>query len=239
MPRLKPVKNLHHESLAMSRSICVINPNSNQAVTTGIDTAIEVLRMSRGPAIKCLTLAEGPPGIQSQRDADGVIAPLLQYARSLEDEASAFVIACFSDPGLHALREQSSRPVLGIAECGVLTALTMGQRFGVIAILQTSIPRHLRAFGSMGVLGRLAGELAIDLTVAELADDQNTFQRMVQVGRELRDSYHADVIVMGCAGMARFKERLEDALGLPVTEPTQAAVGMAIARVQVARATND
>ncbi|HMO27821.1 aspartate/glutamate racemase family protein [Enterovirga sp.] len=215
----------------MSRSIYVVNPNSNKAVTAGIDEAVERLRIDGGPAIEALTLEDGPPGIQSQRDADGVVAPLLRLASTLEDEAAAFVIACFSDPGLHALREQSARPVLGIAECGVLTALTMGQRFGVIAILPNSIPRHLRAFGAMGVSGRLAGELAVGLTIAELADDRNTLLRLVQVGRRLRDDYHADTIVMGCAGMARFRRRLEDAVGLPVIEPTQAAVGMAMARV--------
>lgn len=215
----------------MSASIYVVNPNSNKAVTAGIDEAVERLRIDGGPAIEALTLEDGPPGIQSQRDADGVVAPLLRLASTLEDEAAAFVIACFSDPGLHALREQSARPVLGIAECGVLTALTMGQRFGVIAILPNSIPRHLRAFGAMGVSGRLAGELAVGLTIAELADDRNTLLRLVQVGRRLRDDYHADTIVMGCAGMARFRRRLEDAVGLPVIEPTQAAVGMAMARV--------
>lgn len=215
----------------MRRSIYVVNPNSNKAVTAGIDEAVERLRIDGGPAIEALTLEDGPPGIQSQRDADGVVAPLLRLASTLEDEAAAFVIACFSDPGLHALREQSARPVLGIAECGVLTALTMGQRFGVIAILPNSIPRHLRAFGAMGVSGRLAGELAVGLTIAELADDRNTLLRMVQVGTRLRDDHQADTIVMGCAGMARFRQRLEDAVGLPVIEPTQAAVGMAIARV--------
>lgn len=215
----------------MSPSIYVVNPNSNKAVTAGIDEAVERLRIDGGPAIEALTLEDGPPGIQSQRDADGVVAPLLRLASTLEDEAAAFVIACFSDPGLHALREQSARPVLGIAECGVLTALTMGQRFGVIAILPNSIPRHLRTFGAMGVSGRLAGELAVGLTIAELADDRNTLLRLVQVGRRLRDDYHADTIVMGCAGMARFRRRLEDAVGLPVIEPTQAAVGMAMARV--------
>jgi Asp/Glu/hydantoin racemase len=32
--------------------------------------------------------------------------------------------------------------VLGISECGILTALTLGQKFGVIAILEKSIPRQ-------------------------------------------------------------------------------------------------
>jgi Asp/Glu/hydantoin racemase len=217
----------------MSGTIYVINPNSNQGVTAGIDAAVAPLRSADGPAIECLTLAEGPPGIQSQRDVDGLVSPLLKRAAGLENDAAAFVIACFSDPGIHSLREQSERPVLGIAECGVLTALTLGQRFGVIAILPASVPRHLRYFGAMGVMERCAGDLPVGLTVAELADDGRTMDRMTDVGRRLRDTHHADVLVMGCAGMARFREPLEQELGVPVVEPTQAAVTMAIGRARL------
>lgn len=220
----------------MSGTIFVINPNSTQAVTTGIDKAVEPLRSSDGPAIECLTLTEGPPGIQSQAHVDGVIGPLLKRAAGLENEAAAFVVACFSDPGMHALREQSRRPVLGIAESGVLQALTLGQRFGVIAILPTSIPRHLRYFGAMGVMARFAGDLSIGMGVTELSDEEKTLERMTATGKTLRDTHHADVVVMGCAGMARFRRPLEEALGIPVVEPTQAATAMAIGRVRLAAA---
>lgn len=88
-------------------TIYVINPNSTEAVTVAIDEAMEPLRSDDGPDIECLTLAEGPPGIQTQRDVDGVIAPLLKRAAVLENSAAAFVLACFSDPGLHSLREQA------------------------------------------------------------------------------------------------------------------------------------
>ncbi len=215
----------------MAGTIYVINPNSSAAVTAGIDEAMAPLRLAGGPAIACLTLEEGPRGIQSQRDVDGVIGPLLRRAAALESEAAAFVIACFSDPGLHALREQSRRPVLGIAECGVLAAMTLGQRFGVIAILPTSIPRHLRYLGAMGVMQRFAGDLPIGMGVADLADGETTLTRMVDVGRRLRNEHGADVLVMGCAGMARFRQPLEDAVGIPVVEPTQAAAAMALGRV--------
>jgi Asp/Glu/hydantoin racemase len=217
----------------MSGTIYVINPNSSESVTAGIDAAVVPLRSSDGPAIACVTLREGPPGIQSQRDVDGIVLPLLKQAAMLESDAAAFVVACFSDPGMHALCEQSARPVLGIAECGVLTALTLGQRFGVIAILPTSIPRHLRYFGAMGVLDRFAADLSIGLGVSELSDESRTLGRMVDIGRTLRDTHGADVVVMGCAGMARFRETLERELGIPVVEPTQAAVTMAVGRVRL------
>ncbi|MCH3698264.1 aspartate/glutamate racemase family protein, partial [Campylobacter lari] len=54
--------------------------------------------------------------------------------------------------------------------------------------------------------------------------------RMVTVGKTLRDAHGADVLIMGCAGMADLRARLEAACGLPVVEPTQAAVAMAVGR---------
>lgn len=217
----------------VERSLIVINPNSSTAVTAGIDRAVEPLR-GLGLPIRCETLAEGPRGIESQTDADSVIAPMLAMARRMQAEAAGFVVACFSDPGLHAMRERASVPVLGIMESAVLTAMTMGHRFGVIAILPNSVPRHLRAFGAMGVTGRLAGDRALGLTVAELSDPCTTRTRMETVGRTLRDTDQADVLIMGCAGMADYRAGLETALGIPVIDPCQAAVSMAIGRIALA-----
>jgi allantoin racemase len=213
--------------------ILVINPNSTEAVTRGIDEAVEPLRIPGGPAIDCVTLKEGPPGIETQQHVDGVVQPLLKTVQERESEYAAFVIACYSDPGLHSVREATKKPVLGISECGILTALTLGQRFGVIAILQKSIPRHLRYVGAMGVAERFAGELPVGIPVVELSDEKKTFGRMVAVGRELRERHGADVVVMGCAGMARYRKPLQEEIGVPVVEPTQAAVAMAIGRVRL------
>jgi Asp/Glu/hydantoin racemase len=213
--------------------ILVINPNSTEAVTRGIDEAVEPLRIPGGPAIECVTLKEGPPGIETQQHVDGVVPHLLSLVLQKEKQYAAFVIACYSDPGLHSIREVTKKPVLGISECGILTALTLGHRFGVIAILQQSIPRHLRYVGALGVTDRLAAELPVGLGVVELSDEKKTFGRMVEVGRTLREEHGADVLVMGCAGMARYRKPLQDEIGIPVVEPTQAAVGMAIARVRL------
>jgi Asp/Glu/hydantoin racemase len=217
----------------VSAKILVINPNSTEAVTRGIDEALEPLRIAGGPAIECMTLKEGPPGIETQQHVDGVVAPLVRTVRSRDGDFAAFVIACYSDPGLHSVREATKKPVLGISECGILTALTLGQKFGVIAILRQSIPRHLRYIGALGVADRLAGELPVGLGVTELSDEGKTFGRMVEVGKALRDRHGADVVVMGCAGMARYRKPLQDAIGVPVVEPTQAAVAMAIGRVRL------
>jgi Asp/Glu/hydantoin racemase len=218
--------------MTTQRSLIVINPNASTRVTEGIDSAVEPLRSYSVP-IRCETLAEGPPGIESQRQADLTIAPMLGLAARLEPEALGFVVACFGDPGLHALRDQTALPVVGIQEAAVAQALKLGQRFGVIAILPASIPRHLRSFGAMGVLDRLAGDRALGLTVAQLADPDSTLQAMVATGRALRDDDGANVLIMGCAGMAQYRAALEDALGLPVIEPCQVAAATALGQIKL------
>lgn len=212
--------------------ILVINPNSNEAVTEGLRQAVRPLAFAEGPDIVCETLAEGPFGIETQEHVESVALPLRRRVEAAND-ADAFVIACYSDPGLHVAREGTTRPVFGIAESGVLTALARADRFGVIAIKSRSIPRHIRYLRQMGLMDRLAGERPLEMSVAETASGDKTLERMIEVGRELKDRDGAGAIVMGCAGMARHRKPLEEALGIPVIDPTQAAVTMAIGTLQV------
>lgn len=212
--------------------ILVINPNSNEMVTEGLRQALAPLAFTDGPEILCESLREGPAGIETQEHVESVTLPLRRRVEAAND-IDAFVIACYSDPGLHVAREGTQSPVFGIAECGVLTALTRADRFGVIAIKSRSIPRHIRYLRQMGLMDRLAGERPLEMSVAESASGEGTLQRMIAIGRELRDADGAGAIVMGCAGMARHRRPLEDALGVPVIDPTQAAVTMAIGTIMV------
>ncbi len=166
------------------RRILVINPNSNEIVTRGLAEALAPIRFADGPQIECRTLAEGPYGIETQEHVESVTLPLRSLVAG-SNGVDAFVIACYSDPGLHVCREATDRPVFG-------------------------------------------------MSVAETASGEGTLARMIEVGRQLREEDGADVIVMGCAGMARHRKPLEAALGVPVVDPTQAAVAMAVGAVQFA-----
>lgn len=216
----------------MRQTLYVINPNSSEAVTAGIDAAMSPLRRPEGPRIECVTLADGPAGVQTQHDVDRAALSVRRFAVEHAD-AAGFVTACFSDPGLHMLREMPGVRSFGISESAALTAMTLGYRFGVIAILQGSIGRHWRTWGAMGITERVAGEVAIGRTVSELSDQQTTLAAMIDAGKRLRDEAGADVLLMGCAGMAGFRAPLQEAVGLPVVEPTQAAVAMALGRIQL------
>lgn len=212
--------------------ILVINPNSNAGVTAAMAEALAPFARPGGPRIDCMTLEEGPFGIESQADIESVVMPLARLVA--REQAAATVIACFSDPGLHVCREATRAPVLGVREAGVLTAMARADRFGIIAIQNRSIRRHLRALREMGAIGRLAGDRSLDMSVAETASGEATFGRMLEIGRILRDTDGAEAIVLGCTGMARHRAALEAELGLPVIDPTQAAVAMALGAVLAA-----
>jgi allantoin racemase len=211
--------------------ILVINPNSNEEVTERLHEALAPLRFAGGPEIICTTLAEGPIGIETQEDVERVTLPLRRLVS--RQDADAFVIACYSDPGLHVCREATSSPVFGVNECGVLTALSRGDRFGVIAIKHRSIRRHLRYLRQMGLTARLANERPLDMSVAETASGANTLAKMIAIGKDLRDLDGADAVVLGCAGMARHRAALEAELCIPVIDPVQAAVVMALGAISV------
>ena len=217
----------------MNERIVVINPNSSVDVTDGIDAAMEPLRFSDGPSIDCLTLKDGPPGIETQRHVDSVVGPLCDLIEREGNNTDAFVIACFSDPGLHSARETTTRPVMGISESGITTALTLGEKFGIIAILPEGVTRHKRYIRQMGLEGRLAGDRAIGVGVTGLSAEEEVESRMTAGGRKLIEEDGADTLIMGCAGMARYRHRLEDTLGVPVIDPSQAAVADAIAAVRL------
>jgi Asp/Glu/hydantoin racemase len=192
--------------------------------------ALKPLMVDGGPVIECITLEEGPFGIESQADVESVALPLMRMVKN-RDDVDAFVIACYSDPGLHVCREVTKKPVFGIQECGVLTAMSQGDRFGVIAIADVSIKRHLRYLRQMGVMNRLANERALNISVHESAIGLQTFERLCEVGAELRDIDGAEVVILGCAGMAKHRSSLSDFLGIPVIDPVLAATSMAIGAV--------
>ena len=210
--------------------ILVINPNSNEAVTEGMAKELQSFNFSDGPEIVCVSLTQGPFGIESQADVESVKLPLRNMVSERKD-IEAFVIACYSDPGLQVCREATDRPVFGIQECAVLAAMAQGDRFGVIALQELSIRRHLIYLRQMGVIRRFAKERAVNLSVEECASGAKTFDKLCTVAQQLRDDDQADTIILGCAGMASHRSSLESRIGIPVIEPIQAAVSMAMLTV--------
>jgi Asp/Glu/hydantoin racemase len=206
--------------------ILVVNPNSSVACSDGITAALAPFQCPGGPRFEVMTLREGPPAIYGWRDWHAVVEPL---CRLIEREpADAYVIACASDPGLEAARAISPQPVFGVFRCAVAAAVARAGRFGVVAIVDASKARHLAALRSMGLEARLAAEVALNVTMEALLDPQAARQRLIAAARSCAAS-GAGALILGCTGMAHHRAAVEDAAGVPVIEPCQAAAGIALA----------
>ena len=204
------------------RRILVLNPNSSVAVTEAMRRGCRELTLPDTQEVVFATLDGGPAGIESQRDVEMVVLPTCDYFH--QHPAAGYVIGCFSDPALALAREELSAPVVGIAESSFLAAMAVGERFGIIAIKDGSIMRHHRAVRAMGVFDRMGGDRALGLDVAGLLDEERSVDRILEVGRLLCREDGADALILGCATMGVYRDRVEAALGVPVIDPTQAAI---------------
>ncbi len=212
------------------KRVFVLNPNSSPAITASLSACLEPLRRTSAHAIICSELSEAPLGIES--DADVVLAERLAEQRILAEPCQAAVIACFSDPGLPAIRAKARMPVFGIAEAAYCSALMLGRRFGVISLGPASIARHARQIADMGLSARLAGDRAIDMSVAE-GNRPDALETIALVGQQLCVEDGAQVLILGCAGMGGHRAALQDRLGVPVIDPVQAAVAVALSALDL------
>lgn len=210
------------------RKILVINPNSNESVTEGLRESLA--EFSIRADIHCCTLEQGPFGIESDEDIASVI-PLVIDRVSKSTDFAACVIACYSDPGLAQCRDLFDKPVFGMQQSAIETAVALGGRFGVLALSDESIARHLRYIGELGQQGNLAAELPLNITVDEAAKDAGTLNKVIHAGQQLVDEFGVSSVILGCAGMAAIKVAAQKKLPVPVIEPAQAAVCLAIESV--------
>ncbi len=206
----------------MPKTILVLNPNSSTEVTARMQKGCEALLLPDDQVLSFATLPNGPTGIESQRHVESVVIPTCDYC--LSHDADAYVIGCFSDPGLYLLREETERPVFGIGESALQAALARGGRFAIVSINTSSIPRHQRAVRSLGISDQFVGDRALDLGVTELLDRARAIERIIEVGSALRDEDGAKVLILGCSGMGTYRSEVEATLNIPVIDPTQAAV---------------
>ncbi|QBY00080.1 hydantoin racemase [Rhodophyticola sp. CCM32] len=208
-----------------TRQVVVLNPNSSTDVTASMDACLAHQRTLTAHHITCHTLAGAPIGIETDADVNQVGPMVEGFVRATP--ADAYVIACFSDPGVAGLRRAGMPLVFGIAEAAYVGALLHGDRFGVISLGASSVARHRRMIEGFGLLSRLAGDRAVDMSVAEANDFDAAHAAIARTGAALIED-GAQVLILGCAGMGNQRAALQADLGCVVLDPVQAAVSAAV-----------
>ncbi len=214
--------------------ILVINPNSSVAMAEHIRRELERIRRKE-TEITVEHMAGAPSAIESATDAYEAVPLLLRRVRAANEEGyDAILIACFSDPGLEAAREQSEILVLGIQETTLHVAAMLGHKYSVLTPLAKRIPSKEQDARRFKAEGALASVRALGLSVVETdADPKRTKARVLEVARQAVEEDGAEVIVLGCAGMVGYAEAIERDLGVVVLDPTSVAFKVCEALVDV------
>jgi allantoin racemase len=200
--------------------ILVINPNTSEEFNRKLDkTAREYANPST--EVKVLSPKSGPKSIEGIYDEAlsvlGTIEAFVEHERGFD----GFILACYSDPlAVYAIREITTKPVLGIAEASIHLACLLGNKFSIVTTNDRWGPLLHEAVKKYGMESRCASVRTTGLRVLDLESEAAT---MVEKALE-REALAAvkedgaEVICLGCAGMSGFDKALEKKLEVPVLD---------------------
>jgi allantoin racemase len=176
----------------------------------------------------------GAETIESAYDEAYAIPPTLELVKKAnQQDYHAVIIACFSDPGLEAAKEISNIPVIGIEESSLHMAAMLGAKFSVITPRRQRIPSKQEHVHMRGLDYFLASVRSLDLSVAETdAEPEKTKKRVLEVAKQAVED-GAEVVLLGCAGMAGYAPEIERKLQVKVVDPTAVALKIAEAMVDL------
>ncbi len=206
--------------------ILFLNPNTSESFTATIQAVVDRYK-SPDTIVVAMNPASGPRSIESIYDE------LLSSAGTLEklicelDHFDAFGIACYSDhPTIYAAREITDKPVLGIAEASMYVACMLGYKFSVVTTNQEWEPLLWDAVRRYGLAERCASVRSTGMPVLALesASPEETYRMILGSARQAIEMDKAEVICLGCAGMAGLDKRLEAELGVPVIDGVVSAL---------------
>ncbi|MDL9978666.1 aspartate/glutamate racemase family protein [Microbacterium sp. ASV49] len=181
--------------------------------------------------VSVVSLARGTASIESEYDealsAPGILDRIEECA---VDGVDGVFITCFGDPGVHAAREIIDAPVVGGFEPAVLTALSLGEKVGIITVLPNVLPMIRGLARRYDVDNRIGTIRVVDIPVLGLdGDDGILLDRLEEQAVSAIEAGEADVIILGCTGMLGVADALKARLAgrgfvVPVVDPTAAAV---------------
>ncbi len=203
--------------------ILVINPNSDPVMTDVIRKTAEQFAGGEFEVI-CKHTPGAPSFIDSYKDESRIAPGMIRLLTEHESEVDGFVIACQDDPNLDVMKELTPKPVVGIAEASMKIASMLGHRFSIVSTSRPSIPNHEVLARKYHLQDALTSVRAPGDEVKNLSEEE----KFTATARAAIEEDMAEVIVLGCAGMADLAKRMQENLGVPVLDPV--VCGLIIAR---------
>jgi allantoin racemase len=182
-----------------------------------------------GTEIAVEPIETGPASIEGAADAALVVPELLRLVPQAEPRGfDAAIIGCFSDPGLDALRERTTLPIVGPGASSMHLAAQLAGRFSILAPAGREEGRVRARMRALGLDGLFASVRSVGCSVLDMMRGLNDAPALVAAaGRRCVDEDGAEVIVLGCLSMAFMPgvvASLQQALGCPVINPAIAAL---------------
>jgi allantoin racemase len=203
--------------------LIVINGNSSADVSLGISSAVEAAIFRAGD-FRVVTPSFGPSTVEGYLDGDLAAVAVIKEVAKWEPEADGFIIACFSDPGLYAAREITAKPVAGIAQSSMVTAVQLGHSFSILTPLQRLRPLIAGLVKKYGFSDHCVSIETIHISVAGVKENyERTVLDFIDAGRKAIER-GAEVLILGGAVLAGMEATISRELGVPVLDPVKCAV---------------
>lgn len=172
--------------------------------------------------VTVLEAEEGPVSIESHVEEEWCIPGLMRLIDQHADDFDGFVIGCFGDPGLAAVRELTEKPIVGPAAASFHTAAQLSDQFSCLTILDSTKPMARSQFHEYGLGRYLASVRVVDAPVLGIDHGSGGLvEDMIEVGLEAVEEDDAEALVPGCMSLSFMQahEDVADAVGVPFIDP--------------------
>ena len=130
-------------------------------------------------------------------------------------------------------------PVVDITEAAASTAMYLGRSYSVVTTLDRAVPMIEDRLLLAGLERRCASVRSSGIGVLELeSDPDRAVDAIVEQAELAVREDRAEVICLGCGGMAELEARVRDRTGVPVVDGVAAAVTVAESLVRLGLTTS-
>ncbi|KQZ67500.1 aspartate/glutamate racemase family protein [Nocardioides sp. Root151] len=218
--------------------ILVVNVNTTVSMTDAIVASARSVASS-GTEIIGLTPSFGPDSCEGNFDSYLAAVGVMDAVARYQGTYDAVVQAGFGEHGREGLQELLDVPVVDITEAAGHVASLLGHSYSVVTTLDRTVPLIEDRLKLAGLDARCASVRSSGLSVLELEEDPEAAVKAIttQAQRAVQED-RAEVIVLGCGGMAGLDHAVRAATGVPVVDGVTAAIKLAEALIGLGLSTS-
>lgn len=218
--------------------ILVVNVNTTESITETIAQQARAVA-SPGTEIVGLTPYFGAESVEGNFESYLAAIAVMDRVMAYDQPFDAVIQAGYGEHGREGLQELLNVPVVDITEAAASTAMFLGHAYSVVTTLDRTVPLIEDRLKLAGLYQRCASVRASGMAVLELEEDPLAAMEAIVHQSELaiRDD-KAEVICLGCGGMAGLDEQIRQRTGVPVVDGVTAAVMVAESLVRLGLSTS-